>query len=246
MSRQNDMIIISSNKRSSGTPQAGQYSVFLAGSVLGSYELLSFQSINNLTTVELGEDDVIYWIEGGTPLQATIPAGEYADQTAMNAAMKTAMDAVSASTFTFTINTDGTVSVSIAAGTFGWQFATNAGNNDSANLLLGVGQVDTPEAVTQDGTFVPSLRGATEGILIKIAEDNNQFVHTMAGDEFTFQIPIESNFGDNIDYVKRQSWQQVCRFSNQISNLNISLFNIDGGALPSTTPEWSMSIRRLF
>ena len=113
-------------------------------------------------------------------------------------------------------------------------------------MLLGVSQINTGEAVFRVGEFVPNLRGSTEGILIRIAEDNNQFIHTLDGGEFTFQVPIISNFGENIDYIKRQSWQQSCRFSNSISNLNISLYDIDGNPLPAQTPEWILTIRRQF
>jgi hypothetical protein len=248
MSTQNDIVVISSNLRTGGAPNAAQFNLLQAGSLRGTYELLSFQSVDNLTTVTVGENDKIYFDEGGPVLVATVAPGSYANQTDANAAIKTALDAVSGSTFTPSINSDGTVTWAIAAGTFRWRFGPpqNA-NNDSANQLLGVPQKDTlAPAASITGQYVPTLRGATEGLLIKLFEDNLQQVRLLNGGEFSFFIPVETSFGQNLDYIKRAAFSQSVKFSNTINILNISLFDIDGELLQSTTPEYVLTLRRLF
>ena len=248
MSTLNDIGVFNSILRTGGNPNACQYNVQQAGSLRGTYEILSFQSSNNLTTVTVGENDKIYWDEGGAVLVATIPQGNYPNQAAVNAAIQTAMNAVSGSSFSNVINSNGTVSWTIAAGTFRWRFGVPQSlNNDSANQLLGVPQQDSlAPAATQDGLYVPTLRSDTEGLLIKLFEDNLLQVRLLNGGEFSFFIPVESDFGENIDYVKRAAFSQTVKFTNSISILNVSLFDIDGNLLPTDTPEYVLTLRRLF
>lgn len=249
MSTQNDIVVFNSNLRTGGSPSACQYNVQPAGSLRGTYELLSFQSVDQLTTVTAGENDKIYFSENGGPvLVATVPPGNYANIAAVLGPINTVLDAASASTFGFVINPDGTVTWTIAAGVFQWKFGPPQSTlNDSANQLLGVPQKDTIIAAASiTGDYVPSLRGATEAIIIKLFEDNFQQVRLLNGLEASFFIPLESSFGENLDYVKRAAFSQNVKFTNSISILNISLFDIDGFALPSTTPEYVLTLRRLF
>ena len=248
MATLNDIIVLSSNLRSSGSPSACQYDLTQAGSLRGTYELLSFQSIDNLYTITAGENDKIYWTEGGVQLVATVPEGNYATQTIMNGAIRAVMDVVSASTFTATINGDGTVSWAITAGVFGWAFGLpNKPNEDSANQVLGVAQVNSlGEAASIDGTYVPTLRSGTEAVLIKLSEDGLQQVRLINGGEFSFFVPLDTSFGEDIDYVKRAAFSQTVKFTNQISILNVSLYDIEGESLPSNTPEYVITLRRMF
>lgn len=248
MATLNDIIVLSSNLRSGGSPSACQYDLTLAGSLRGTYELLSFQSVDNLYTVTTGENDKIYWTEGGVQLVASIAEGNYATQTLMNAAVKAAMDPVSASSFTPTINGDLTVTWAIGAGTFGWAFGLpNKPNEDSANQVLGVAQVNSlGEAASIDGSYVPTLRSGAESILIKLSEDGLQQVRLINGGEFSFFVPLDTSFGEDIDYVKRAAFSQSVKFTNQISILNVSLYDIEGEQLPSNTPEYVLTLRRMF
>ena len=248
MSTLNDIIVFNSNLRTGGNPNACQYNVQQAGSLRGTYEILSFQSTNNLTTITVGENDKMYWDEGGPVLVATLTPGNYATLTDVLDQIELQMNAVSASTFSYVIGTDGTVRWTIAAGTFRWRFGPpQSANEDSANQLIGVPQQDSlAPAAFQTGLYVPTLRGDTEGLLIKLFEDNLQQVRLLNGFECSFFIPVESAFGENIDFVKRAAFSQTVKFTNSISILNVSLFDIDGNLLPTTTPEYVLTLRRLF
>ena len=249
MSTLNDIVIFNSNLRTGGDPNACQYNVQQAGSLRGTYEILSFQSTNNLTTVTVGENDKVYWSENGGPvLVATLDPGHYATLSAVQDEIELKMNAVSGSTFSYVIGTTGLVRWSIAAGVFSWRFgAPQSANNDSANQLLGLPQRDSlAPAGNHIGDYVPTLRGDTEGLLIKLFEDNFQQVRLLNGFECSFFIPVESGFGENIDFVKRAAFSQTVKFTNSISILNVSLFDIDGNLLPVDTPEYVLTLRRLF
>lgn len=249
MSTLNDLVIFNSNLRTGGDPNAAQYNVQQAGSLRGTYEILSFQTTNNLTTITVGENDKVYWSENGGPvLVATLDPGNYATVADVQDEIELKMNAISGSSFSYVIGTDGRVRWTIAAGVFEWKFGPpQSANEDSANQLLGLPQRDSLAPSTNHiGDYVPTLRGDTEGLIIKVFEDNLQQVRLLNGFEASFFIPVESAFGENIDFIKRAAFSQTVKFTNSISILNVSLFDIDGNLLPSTTPEYVLTLRRLF
>lgn len=235
-----NLVVLDSRQRVSGTAGSAQYNLLPVTGAKGTYELLSFQSVNQFYTVEVGINDTIYWAEPGN-LNATVPPGNYT-VTTFNAAAKVVMDAASGSTFTFTVDADtGITTVAIAAGTFNWEWATNVAAGDSANELLGHSAVDTPAAASIAGNQVPNLR-LHSCIVATLQQEGSRNVDLLSGVEASCIIPLESDFGDAINC---RVFSQTFKFSSNISILNVDLATEDGTALVNA-PEYVMLIRKLF
>ena len=241
---QSDIILLDSRLKSSGTNQAAQYNLIATGGIgSGTYELMGYQSSNQIFNVEAGVNDTIYWAEPGN-LNATVPPGSYTVVT-FNAAAKIVMDAASGSTFTFTVAADtGRTTVAIAAGTFNWEWATNIALADLANSLLGHSAVDTGAAASIVGDEIPDLRSHTH-ILVTIAEEGSRNVTLVDGSEFSLLIPIVSAFGEDVEMRKQQDYQQSINFVSNVTTLNVSQFTEDGTALVNQ-PDYVLALRKLF
>ncbi len=244
MAIQSDIILLDSRQKSSGSNQAAQFNLLATGGIgSGTFEMLGFQSSNQIFTVEVGVNDTIYWAEPAN-LDAVVPPGSYS-VTSFNAAAKVVMDAASGSTFTFTVAADtGRTTVAIAAGAFNWEWATNLALGDLANTLLGHSAVDTAPAVSIVGDQIPDLRSHTH-ILITIAEEGSRKVTIVDGSEFSLMVPIVSDFGEDIEMRKARDYTQTIVFVSNVTTLNVSLFTEDGVVLLNSAP-WVLSLRKLF
>lgn len=238
---QSDIIIVDSDQRSAGTVQSCSYNLLNVGGIEGTWELIGYQSKNQFFTVEAGVNDQLHWAEPGA-LTATVPAGAYT-QTTFNAAAKIVMDAASGSTFTFTAAADtSVVTVAIAAGTFNWEFGTVTTRR--ANFLLGLSPVDTGAAASIVGDIIPDLRLHTH-ILIDIPQDGNKDPTRLDGTEYSFMVPVDEDFGQQINSRKLVVYQQNIFFSSNISAINVNLFSETGVALVNA-PRYVMTLRKLF
>lgn len=243
-----EIVVLDSRERSSGaSAQTLTMDMIPSGGVQGTYEIMGYQSVNQVYSVEAGVNDSIYFDETGGlgNLTGTILPGNYATPALLFAAAKAAMELVGAETYTFAQDVaTGLLTVSPGANLLGWEWGTNVASGDLANLLLGLLPVDVAGAASIEGTLIPDLRSHTH-ILLTIAEDNNHFVTIQDGSEFSLMVPLTVDFGDPIESVKQVTFQQTVRFINNISTLSISEFTEDGVALVNA-PEYVLSLRRLF
>lgn len=243
-----EIIVIDSRERASGvSPQSCTFNMIPSGGVQGTYEIMSYLSVSQVYTVEVGVNDKIYFDETGGlgNLTGTILPGSYATAALLFAAAKAAMEIPGAETYTFTQDVaTGLLTVAPGANLLGWEWATNLSNGDSANLLLGLLPTDIAGAASVEGTLIPDLRSHTH-ILLTIAEDNNHFVTIADGTEFSMMVPLTVAFGGSIDSAKGVTFQQTVRFINNISTLSLTEFTEDGVALVNA-PDYVLSLRRLF
>ena len=237
---QSDLVVLDSKQRTSGTIQSAQYNLVNMGGVKGTYELFDYHSQNQVYNVEVGVNDTIYWTEPGA-LNATIPPGSY-NTTTLHAAMTVVMDAASASTFTFTVNADtGKVTVAITAGTFAWAFN---GTTDGANELIGQSLTNPGASASIEGDLTPNLDPHTH-IFITIPQDGTKALTVMNGTEYSSMVPLNSSFGQPIQFAK-SVYSQVVSFSpNNFTIINVELYTEDGNVLVNT-PEYVLVLRKLF
>ena len=244
---QTNILVIDSRLRTTGTTnQTAAYSIVNTGGVQGTYEVMGYQSVNQVYTVEVDVNDTIYFTEpaGAGDLSAILPPGTYT-QTTLNAAAKVTMEAAGAETYTFAVDTPtGVLTVSVGANTFGWEWFTQLSNGDSANTLFGLSPLDVAPAASIAGDLIPDLRSHTH-ILVNISEDGNKNITTIPGGEFSMMIPLTSEFGDPIESVKEVTFAQQVLFPSNFTTLNVIQSTEDGVALVNA-PDYVLTLRRLF
>ena len=243
---QTNIIVLDSRLRNSGSSVlAATYNIVNTGGVQGTYEVMGYQSVDQVYTVEVGVNDTIYFTEpsGAGDVSAVLPPGAYT-QTTLNAAAKVTMDTVGGETYTFAVDTTtGLLTVSVGSNTFGWEWGTQVLQADLANKLLGLSPVDVAPAASILGDLIPDLRNHTH-ILINISEDGNKNITTIPGGEFSMMIPLTGNFGDPISSVKEIVFAQQVLFASNFTTLNVIQSTEDGAALVNT-PDYVLTLRRL-
>ena len=239
---QSDIIVLDSDARDAGsTVQSAKYTLLNLGGVEGTYELIGYQSANQLYNVELGVNDTVYWDDAAGPFSAVIPPGNY-NQSTLNAAVKVVMDLAGATVYTFVINADTSLVTVSATADFNWEFGTSTGA--SIRFMLGLEEADTGTAASHESDFVPNLRLHTH-IFADIPQDGTKDVTRIDGTQYTFMIPLNESFGDAINARKLVNYQQNASFTNPISIIDVNLFSETGVALVNT-PRYVMSLRRQF
>ncbi len=238
---ESDLVALDSRQRTSGTVQNATYNLVNLGGLKGTYEVIDYHSNNALYNVETGVNDTLYWTEPGA-LSAVVPPGMYSQADFYTAAV-TVMDAASASTFTFVPDaTTGFVTVSIAAGTFAWDWA---GNSNRANELVGHTATNPTAAASIVGDLVPNNTLHTH-LYISIPQDGTKALTVMNGTEYSFMIPIDSNFGDPIRFKKEEAYTQTLSFGpNNFTIIQIDTYTEDGSVLLNPQ-EYILVLRKLF
>lgn len=114
--------------------------------------------------------------------------------------------------------------MAIAAGTFSWEWASNASNNDLANRLLGHSVTDTAVAAASiEGDLIPDMRLHTH-ILVRIPEEGSKNVTLIDGSEYSLAITVFSNFGGDLEGRKQQHYSQTITFNSNVSTINVELW----------------------
>ena len=242
--------VLDSRQRVSGigSVSSATYNLAALGSPIeiGTYELLSFNSRNNVYNVDDSNDE-IYFDEGAAELgPVLIPHGYYTTEAALAAAIKIVMDVASGTTYTIAFNAlTNLYTFTPAAGTFAFNWGTNI-LQPIANLLLGFDHVDGVLAATQVSTQGVDL-DPHSNLLVDITEDSLKNVTLVNGTEHSLIIPLVGGYGDEIDGLKNQTFNQTVNFASQMNQLNISLFTEDGVALPViNAAQYELILRRLF
>ncbi len=175
-----------------------------------------FNSTATASTASRVNNHIRFVDSGGLPLDCQIPVGTYNINDLMTE-MKTAMEAVSADTFTFSYSLS-TLKLSITSSDPNFQllFAPIAGVSDTLWYEIGFDNVDTAVAQTQTSVRNVYLAGSPN-LYIKLEEirqplfDTNSFTGTFAIQNTT------ANFGDIIRYTEMQGYN---------SEFNITLKNL--------------------
>lgn len=241
--------VLDSRQRAAGsTVSAAIYNLAALGSPVesGTYEVLSFNSRNNVYNVDDSNDE-IYFDEGGAELgPVLIPHGYYTTEAALAAAVKIVMDAVSGTTYTIAFSALTNLYLfTPAAGTLEFNWGTNSAQ-PQANLLLGFTAVDTGDAATQSSDIGVDL-DPHSNLLVQIVEDGLKNVTLISGLEFSLIIPLTSPYGDQFDGLKTQTFNQTVNFASSMNQLTVSLFTENGVVLPElNAAQYTLILRRVF
>lgn len=244
--------VLDSRQKSPGSSvSVANYNLTALGSPIeaGTYELLSFNSRNNVYNVDDSNDEIYYIEDAGAELgPVLLPHGYYTSQANLAAAVKVTMEAGGAGTYTITFSAlTNLFTIAVAGGATAVQLTWGANSTQPiANLLLGFTAVDTASAAS-----VTSNRGADldphSNLLITITEDALKNVTLVDGTEFSLIIPLDSAYNEEINGLKAQTFNQTVQFVSQFNQLNVSLFTEDGVALPDiNSPQYELIIRRVF
>lgn len=247
----NTSYVLDSRQKTAGsTVAAAVYNFAALGSPVepGTYEMLSFNSRNNVYNVDSG-NNLIFFDEGGAELgPVTIPSGYYTSEAALASAIKIVMDIAGAGTYTFVydaLTNLFTVSIAGGPGVFGFNFLTNA-SQPQANLLLGFNEVDQVPAAAQVSTRGVDL-DPHSNLLVQITQDALKNVTLVSGTEFSLIIPLSAPYGAELDNFKQATFDQTVRFVSAMNQLDVQLFTEDGVALPEVqSAQYELILRRLF
>lgn len=241
--------VLDSRQRQVGsTVPVAIYNLAALGSPVeaGTYEMLSFNSKNNVYNVDDSNDE-IYFDEGAAELgPVLLPHGYYTTAANLGAAAKIVMDAVSGTTYTIAHNVlTNLYTFTPAAGTFAFNWGTNSAQ-PQANLLFGFDEVDGVLAATQVSTVGADL-DPHSNLLVDITEDSLKNVTLVDGSEHSLIIPLNVPYGANMEAMKNETFNQTVQFVNPMNQLNVQLLDGSGVALPAVNAaQYELIIRRLF
>lgn len=242
-----DIIVLDSRQKNIGsTNQAAIYNLLNVGGIgNGTYELLSYHSVNQMYNVETGVNDKIYFNEGGVPLTGTLDAGFYniAD---MLIEIVDKMDNAPSAVQTYAGSSynvnSGKYTFVPNGGVIGFDF--NGVLIAPAHRLLGFDAVLIGTAPTITST-VPLDQRLHSNIFITIVEEGNKHVTLLDGMEHSLMVPLNSEFNDAIHHRKQEHYQQTMIFPTNISSINVTQTTQDGIALVNA-PDYEMTVRKLF
>lgn len=244
-----DIIVLDSRqKQALSTNQAAVYSLLNVGGIgSGTYEMLSYHSVNQMYNVEVGVNDSVLFDEGVGLVTGTIAPGAYATRTALLTGITDAMGAAGTQTYgTSTYNALLGLYTFIPVGgitTLGFSFGGSPAA--SAHRLLGMADVTVaPVAANVTSVNVVDDR-LHSNIFVTILEEGNKHVTTLVGSEHSLMVPLNTVFNEAIHHRKQEHYQQTLTFPTNISTINVTLTTQDGIALVNA-PDYIMSLRKLF
>lgn len=247
-SLQSDILVLDSKGKNTGTTnQSATYNLVAMGGIgaapLARYELLSFHAVNQVYTVETGVNDLLYFIDAGGLITATLDPGTYTPATMFTEVVNQmgisgdgyAVGSVhDTTTGKYTIVRDG-------GATFQFLFAANT--TASARRLLGMDEFDDVLAISHTSDYPVDLKNHGN-IIIRIPEEGRKDVSILDGSDYSFLIPLNSDFGEHIHHRKEVHYQQLIEFVSNVSVINVDLYTGDGVALVNS-PDYELVLRRL-
>lgn len=244
--------VLDSRQRSAGsTVPVAIYNLATLGSPVeaGTYEMLSFNSRNNVYNVDDSNEEIYFSEDGGAEEgPAILPHGYYASQADLAVAVELAMETAGSGTYTIVytaLTNTYNVAVSAGATTFNFNWGSNSGQ-PIANLLLGFSAVNTADVADVDSDIGVDL-DPHSNIIIDIAEDGLKNITLIDGTEHSLIVPLDVPYNEEMDGLKNQTFSQTINFSAPFNQLNISLFTEDGVALPAiNAAQYELIIRKLF
>ncbi len=248
---QNVIYVLDSRLRTSGTINSASYNMIPAGTVrAGTYELLSYHSINQFYNVETGINDSLVWDEfASSDLIAKIPSGYYTETT-LATAVGTVMTAASVGgdVNVYSAVYDAlTGKLSIDSDNSTWRFnwtSTTQPTTDLANELVGFSLPDGVLGIQQVSDNQVSLL-LHSMLIIDISEDSQQNVTLLSGAEHSLIVPLNQGYQEEIDSLKQQVFSQQIVLAADMNVLNVNLFTESGGS-PVNSTEYELTLRRIF
>ncbi len=215
----------------------------------GTYELLSFNSRNNVYNVDDSNDEIYYKEDAGAELgPVLIPHGYYSTFALLSTAVKTTMEAGGAGTYTISHNVlTNLYTVAVAGGATTVQLTWGANSAQPiANLLLGYSASDTADAASLLGDNGADL-DPHSNLLVTIDQDGLRNVTLVPGTEFSLVVPLDAPYGEELNGFRNTSFDQSIQFASAMNQLTVRLFTEDGVVLPEiNSAQYELIIRRLF
>lgn len=243
-----DIIVLDSRQKTSGTNQAAVYSLLNVGGIgSGTYELLSYHSVNQMYNVEVGVNDSVLFDEGIGLVTGTIAPGFYTSRAALLTAIVAAMDAAGTQTYgTSTHDALLDLYTFVPVGgiaTLGFSFGGSPAA--SAHRLLGMAAATVaPAAASITSVNVVDDR-LHSNIFVTITQEGNKHVTLLDGSEHSLMVPLNSTFNEHIHHRKQEHYQQTMTFPTNISTINVTQTTQDGVTLVNA-PDYEISVRKLF
>ena len=245
---QNEIYVFDSRLRLSGSINDATYSMIAAGQlVAGTYEMLSYHSVDNFYNLELGVNDSITFDEDpATGSVGTLTPGYYTAATLateIDVAMDAAAQDGNAFTTTYSAATGKFTTVSDTTDyNFTW---LTGGGSGLANEIMGYSLVDTTGTVqthTSDQQFQPSLHSM---LIVDIAEDSQQNVTLVnTGNQRSLIVPLVGAYQEEIDSLKQNVYSQTFKIDADMNTINVKLFTEDEIATVNAT-EYEQIIRHI-
>ncbi len=248
----NTIYILDSRQKSAGSTVASAvYNLAALGSPVeaGTYEMISFNSRNNVYNVDAGNNEIYFSENAGGELgPAVLPSGYYANEADFAAAVKVAMEIAGAGTYTITysaLTNLYTIAVAGAVATFNFNWDTNSAQ-PIANLLLGFNAVNTADLASVVSTRGVDLDPHSQ-LLINVVEEGLKNVTLVSGLEFSLMVPLDVPYAAELDALKQQTFDQTIQFASSMNQLTLNLFTEDGVTLPEVqAAQYECVIRKLF
>lgn len=196
--------------------------------------------------VRTGVNDAIDFNEGGGELNGTLAAGIY-DATSFAAAVKTALDAAGAATYTVAVSDDtGLMTITPNAGTFGLLWTTGTNTATNASLMMGwrvsggTQAADVAAAASVTSIYPVELNPDKE-IFLRIAPLRRMMVQNNNFQQYSTSIPV--NVGGYQDIFYEPASDETFPLNDKvISSLDISLRRRDGTVLDLNGRHWSLNL----
>lgn len=242
-----DRFTMRSENRSSGSPENFSFAIPFGRPLIGKYVLEFVQIPNTIYNID-STNNQVYFEEsgGGGTLTGSITAGFY-DTGTFPAAVKAAMDAVTANAITYTvsINADtNLMTITPSGGTVAIQFGTNTSNSAAQPMGFSASDVATAASVTGD-QVIDLSEPRTLGIIFRDSDDRSS-TRVSTGRYYSAQIPVNVSFGDVIFQREEDLRNQLLYFTNPVSILEVELINIGtGNVVDLNGLHWSFCLRKI-
>lgn len=195
--------------------------------------------------VEASNNQIYFTNNGGTPVVATIPVGQY-DILQLDAAIALAM-ATADTVYTYTVSTNlqtAIMSVTINAGTFEFTFGTNTAN--SASELMGFVGNSASALATQSGNGIVQLQGVERVFLVLRDFFVESPVRVLVPGTI-LSIPVQVPFGGIIQYSDNEDQGKYftptgCNSTQNLQVVRLGLYYQNGTPLPLRNGNWHASI----
>ncbi len=226
-----------SRDRESGSSHA--YSTTLSDPLKGYYALTSVQIPVSYYNVNSNNNSIIF-NEGGADLTATITPGVY-DTSSLPAAIKTAMDAKSGSSYTVTYSSiTSKLTIAITAGTY-----TIKGDSklNTSTYIMGFSTSQTAAASLVGNNIVNLRYTATIYIEVNKYALVSPTKYGSVVPTATFAIPITVDSLDTQVYDAKTSIPQYIYVSPMTKNLTVNLYSDSSNALDLNGANWVFSLK---
>lgn len=208
---------------------------------VNSVELLSFNC--PLTMYNVNSSNNTIYFNDGSARSVVLPPSNY-DVYALIAAIKVAMESVSALTFTVTYS-DQTLKITVT-GSLAFSFTFGTNTSYSASKIIGFNNANTSSSVTQTGNNAINL-SIPLYIMIKVDGFSSSIKSSNPYDNATFVVSTVGNNSDILTWTPGSFYQQrVLSFNDNVSDLRVVLRDYNNTQIDLNGGHWSMLLRLIY